>query len=135
MRDVMTYRGPDDCGLHVKGNLGLGHRRLSIIDLQTGHQPIYNEDGTIVIVFNGEIYNYIELRDRYLKRSSIQDAQRHQVIVHLYKEFGIGCLDHLNGMFAVAIQDEEEQALSGERSFWHQASVLSSGPRAAGIRI
>lgn len=106
MRDVMTYRGPDDCGIHVKDNLGLGHRRLSVIDLQTGHQPIYNEDGTIVIVFNGEIYNYVELRDQYLKGHQFKTRSDTEVIVHLYEEFGIDCVNKLNGMFAFAVRDE-----------------------------
>ncbi len=106
MRDVMTYRGPDDCGLYVKDNLGFGHRRLSVIDLQTGHQPMYNEDGKIIIVFNGEIYNYIELKDQYLKGHRFKTRSDTEVIIHLYEEFGINCVDKLNGMFAFAIRDE-----------------------------
>jgi asparagine synthase (glutamine-hydrolysing) len=106
MRDVMAYRGPDDSGLHIKGNIGLGHRRLSVIDLDTGHQPMYNEDGSIVIVPNGEIYNYIELKDTYLKHHQFRTRSDTEVVIHLYEEFGMKCLDLLNGMFAFALHDE-----------------------------
>lgn len=111
MRDVMAHRGPDDCGLDINGSTGLGHRRLSVIDIQTGHQPIYNEDGQTVIVFNGELYNYIELRDRYLKGHQFKTRSDTEVIVHLYEEFGIDCLRYLNGMFAFAIRDEKKGKL------------------------
>ena len=105
MRDAMTYRGPDDCGLYVKGNVGLGHRRLSIIDIETGRQPMFNEDGSVVIVLNGEIYNYIELRQKYLKNHDFKTRSDTEVIVHMYEEFGIDCLKFLNGMFAFALYD------------------------------
>lgn len=111
MRDVMAYRGPDDSGLYVKDNVGLGHRRLSIIDLKTGHQPMFNEDGSIVIVFNGEIYNYIELRQKYLKNHNFKTQSDTEVIIHLYEEFGIDCLKFLNGMFAFALYDSKKEKL------------------------
>jgi asparagine synthase (glutamine-hydrolysing) len=105
MRDVMKYRGPDDCGLYVKGNIGLGHRRLSIIDIETGHQPMFNQDASIVIVFNGEIYNYIELRENYLKDHTFKTRSDTEVLLHLYEEFGIECLKFLNGIFAFVLYD------------------------------
>lgn len=111
MRDLMTYRGPDDYGLYVKDNIGLGHRRLSIIDLSTGHQPMFNEDGSIVIVFNGEIYNYIELRHKYLKGHNFKTRSDTEVIIHLYEEFGMDCLKLLNGMFAFALYDIRKEKL------------------------
>ena len=111
MRDVMAYRGPDDSGLYVKDNVGLGHRRLSIIDLKTGHQPMFNEDSSIVIVFNGEIYNYIELRQKYLKNHNFKTQSDTEVIIHLYEEFGIDCLKFLNGMFAFALYDSKKEKL------------------------
>ena len=89
MCDVIRHRGPDDEGIHVEGGVGLGMRRLSIIDLSTGHQPIHNEDETIWIVFNGEIYNYRELR-RELESAGHQfyTSSDTETIVHAYEEWG-----------------------------------------------
>src|SRR5271168_5512402 len=101
MCDPIRHRGPDDEGYRVEGRMGLGMRRLSIIDLPNGRQPIGNEDGTVWVVFNGEIYNYRELRT-----SLIQAGHRFrthgdtEVLVHLYEEEGAGCLERLRGMFA-----------------------------------
>ena len=112
MCSVITHRGPDDEGLYLNNNVGLGHRRLSIIDLHVGHQPIFNEDRSIVIVFNGEIYNYRELRDELLKKShQFSTATDTEVIVHLYEEFGVECLQKLNGMFGFALWDNNERRL------------------------
>ncbi|OHD69344.1 MAG: asparagine synthase (glutamine-hydrolyzing) [Spirochaetes bacterium RBG_16_49_21] len=111
MRDVMSYRGPDDCGIYLDHGIGLGHRRLSIIDIKTGHQPMFNEDGTVVVTFNGEIYNYIELRNRYLGNHAFRTASDTEVIVHLYEEFGIEMLNHLNGMFAISLYDTRKRKL------------------------
>jgi asparagine synthase (glutamine-hydrolysing) len=106
MADSIRHRGPDDEGYHVAGPIGLGFRRLSIIDLSTGHQPLSNEDGTIWIIFNGEIYNYQELRAGLLQRGHIFKTNTDtEVIVHLYEEFGPACLDKLRGMFGFAIWD------------------------------
>ncbi|HMK35566.1 MAG TPA: asparagine synthase (glutamine-hydrolyzing) [Desulfomonilaceae bacterium] len=112
MTRQMTHRGPDEEGFFIDGPVGLGHRRLSIIDLTTGHQPLHNEDKTIWIVFNGEIYNYPELRTslaghghRFLTTSDTE------VIVHAYEEFGCDCVGLLNGMFAFAIWDASNQRL------------------------
>ncbi len=112
MADTMVHRGPDDEGYYASGSVGLGFRRLAIIDLNTGHQPISNEDGTVWIVFNGEIYNYVELR-RYLEAKGhvFRTQTDTEVIVHLYEELGENCVERLRGMFAFAIWDEREQSI------------------------
>lgn len=112
MTDVLAHRGPDGEGLHVTGPIGLGHRRLSIIDLNTGSQPMCNEDGTVWIVFNGEIYNYLELRAE-LKAfgHTFKSATDTEVIIHLYEELGEECVLRLQGMFAFAIWDKNKQKL------------------------
>jgi asparagine synthase (glutamine-hydrolysing) len=112
MADTIAHRGPDDEGYYVSGPLGLGFRRLSIIDLATGHQPLSNEDGTVWIVFNGEIYNYQELRTFLQGKGHIFKTQTDtEVIVHLYEEFGEDCVEKLRGMFAFAIWDERQESL------------------------
>jgi len=112
MCDAIAHRGPDDDGFHVSGEAALGMRRLSIIDLAGGKQPIYNADRTKWIVFNGEIYNYRELRrgldDRGHKFYTNSDTE---AIIHLYDEYGVECVKHLRGMFAFAIWDEIEKTL------------------------
>lgn len=113
MADTIRHRGPDDAGTFVAGPVGLGHRRLSIVDLASGHQPMGNEDGTITIVFNGEIYNHAELRPAL-------EAQGHQfrtrsdteAIVHAYEEMGPACAGKLRGMFAFAIWDAKSRRLT-----------------------
>src|SRR3984957_12306485 len=112
MADTIAHRGPDDEGYHVSGPIGLGFRRLSIIDLATGHQPLSNEDGTVWIVFNGEIYNYQELRAFLQGKGHVFKTQTDtEVIVHLYEEFGEDCVEKLRGMFAFAIWDERKESL------------------------
>ncbi|MBU0587305.1 MAG: asparagine synthase (glutamine-hydrolyzing) [Gammaproteobacteria bacterium] len=108
----MAHRGPDDEGFWVDGPVGVGMRRLSIIDLSGGHQPIGNEDGSIQVVMNGEIYNYRELRERLI-RSGHRFATRSdvEVLVHLYEEEGRDCIRHLNGMFAFALYDARRRSL------------------------
>src|ERR1700741_3772184 len=107
MCQSIVHRGPDDEGLFVKDGTGLGMRRLSIIDLSGGHQPVFNEDRTVWIVFNGEIYKFPELRADLLRRghhfSTHTDTE---VIVHLYEELGADCVNKLRGMFAFALYDE-----------------------------
>ncbi|MCG3206821.1 MAG: Asparagine synthetase [glutamine-hydrolyzing] 1 [Anaerolineae bacterium] len=108
----MKHRGPDDEGIFNNGAVGLGSCRLSIIDLAGGRQPITNEDKSAWIVFNGEIYNYRELRSFLQKRGHCFSTQTDtEVILHLYEEFGTHCVDHLNGIFAFAIWDETRQEL------------------------
>jgi asparagine synthase (glutamine-hydrolysing) len=112
MADTIHHRGPDDEGYYTSGPVGFGFRRLSIIDLSTGHQPISNEDDTVWIVFNGEIYNYQELRKFLVSKGHVFRSHTDtEVIVHLYEEFGVGCLEKLRGMFAFAIWDEREKSL------------------------
>jgi asparagine synthase (glutamine-hydrolysing) len=112
MTDVIAHRGPDDDGFFIQGQVGLGHRRLSIIDVSGGHQPIFNEDGTIAIVFNGEIYNYLELAKLVEARGHVlQTRSDTETIVHLYEEFGEACVAMLRGMFAFAIWDGRNQTM------------------------
>ncbi len=113
MMDIIAHRGPDGEGKHVNGPVGLGHRRLSIIDLRpTGAQPMSNEDGTVWIVFNGEIYNFPELRAELLARGHVfRSTTDTEVIVHLYEELGSECVKRLRGMFAFAIWDQKQRTL------------------------
>jgi asparagine synthase (glutamine-hydrolysing) len=112
MTDVITHRGPDSDGHFVQGRIGIGMRRLRIIDLATGEQPIANEDESLWIVFNGEIYNYVELRPLLEARGHVFSTHSDtETIVHLYEEYGARCVDHLNGMFAFAIWDCRRQEL------------------------
>ncbi|MGH8490350.1 MAG: asparagine synthase (glutamine-hydrolyzing) [Gammaproteobacteria bacterium] len=112
MTRVIAHRGPDGEGHHVSGPIGLGHRRLSIIDVSTGAQPMCNEDGTVWITFNGEIYNYVALRSELRSRGHVFKSESDtEVIVHLYEELGEACLTRLKGMFAFAIWDERHRKL------------------------
>ena len=112
MLQPIIHRGPDDFGCYLDSHIGLGSRRLSIIDLTTGRQPISNEDGTIWIVFNGEIYNYRALRHELVQRGhTFHTGSDTEIIVHLYEEMGERCVERLRGMFAFAIWDEKQQKL------------------------
>lgn len=112
MTDSISYRGPDGEGYYLKNNLGLGHRRLSIIDLSTGGQPMFNEDKTIVLVFNGEIYNYIELRDELRKFGyTFKTSSDSEVIIKAYEKWGIDCQNKFNGMWAFALWDNAKKQL------------------------
>lgn len=113
MRDTLVHRGPDDCGIYLAAGVGLGHRRLSIIDLRPeGRQPLANEDKSIRIVFNGEIYNYVELRRELIDAGHrFRSETDTEVIVHLYEDYGVRCLGRLRGMFAIAIWDERHRTL------------------------
>jgi asparagine synthase (glutamine-hydrolysing) len=112
MCDIMAHRGPDDDGVYCNGPVGLGMRRLSIVDLATGHQPLSNEDGTVWIVFNGEIYNHAELRPQLEAKGHVYRTHSDtETIVHLYEEYGHDCVLHLRGMFAFAIWDTRRQQL------------------------
>ncbi len=112
MNDTLRHRGPDDEGIYVGPGIGLGHRRLSIIDLAGGHQPMGNEDGSVSVLLNGEIYNYPELR-RELLHLGHRFATRSdtEAIVHLYEECGEGCFARLRGMFAIALWDARGRKL------------------------
>ena len=108
----LRHRGPDDEGFHLSGPLGLAHARLSVIDVNGGHQPLFNEDRTVAVVCNGEIYNHRELR-RELEARGHRFATRSdsEVIVHLYEELGAGCVERLAGMFALAVADSRERRM------------------------
>ncbi len=112
MLKALVHRGPDDEGRFSEGGLSIGHRRLSIIDLETGHQPIHNEDETLWIVYNGEVYNYRELREE------LEGLGHHfytrtdtEVLLHAYEEYGEKCVQRFNGMFALAILDRSRRSL------------------------
>jgi len=109
---LLSLRGPDDRGVHDDSRVLLGHTRLSIIDLTTGNQPMTNEDGTVWIVFNGEIYNYRELREDLRTRGHVfRTSSDTEVILHLYEDSGVDCLKDLRGMFAIAIWDKPKRRL------------------------
>src|SRR5213079_3765459 len=112
MSDTLTHRGPDDEGFFVDQNVGLAMRRLNVIDLVTGHQPISNEDGSVWIVFNGEIYNFPELRrELESKGHRFYTHTDTEVIVHLYEDLGSECVQKLRGMFAFALYYERKRKL------------------------
>jgi asparagine synthase (glutamine-hydrolysing) len=112
----IAHRGPDGQGTYLDCNVGLGHCRLSIIDLSTGDQPMTNEDGTVWIVFNGEIYNFQPLREDLIARGHVfRSRSDTEVIIHLYEEYGAECVRHLRGMFAFAIWDKKHRRLFAAR--------------------
>lgn len=126
MTTRLAHRGPDAGATYVSGSVGLGHRRLSIIDLQGGHQPMFTEDRSAVIVFNGEIYNYVELREVLKQEGYVFRSESDtEVILHLYRRDGNRCVDKLNGMFAFVIWDERSQTVfaardrMGEKPFYY----------------
>ena len=112
MRDVIAHRGPDDVGIFIDGNVGLGHRRLSIVDVASGHQPMTNEDGALQITYNGEIYNHSDYRDDLEARGHVYRTHCDtETILHLYEDHGDACVDYLRGMFAFAIWDTKKREL------------------------
>jgi asparagine synthase (glutamine-hydrolysing) len=112
MTEALAHRGPDDYGYYVNGPVGLGHRRLSIIDLSGGRQPIYNEDGSAAIIFNGEIYNYRDLAARMAAAGhTFKTRSDTETILHTYEEYGEECVHHLRGMFTFAIWDQRKRRL------------------------
>lgn len=112
MTDSIAHRGPDDSGYHRLPGVGLGHRRLSIIDLAGGHQPLFNEDGSVAVVFNGEIYNFAELADELTARGHrFATRSDTEVIVHAWEEWGAACVERFRGMFAFAIHDAGKETL------------------------
>ena len=112
MNDSQAHRGPDGEGLHLEPGVGLGHRRLSIIDIATGQQPLYNEDGSVVVVFNGEIYNYQELIPELQALGHVFHTRSDtEVIVHAWEAWGERCVDRFRGMFAFALYDRNRETL------------------------
>src|ERR1041385_6587240 len=112
MRDVIAHRGPDDVGIFIDGNVGLGHRRLSIVDVASGHQPMTNEDNSLQITYNGEIYNHADYRDELESRGHVYRTHCDtETILHLYEDHGEDCVNYLRGMFAFAIWDTKKREL------------------------
>src|SRR5262245_2686301 len=121
MLDLIAHRGPDGAGTHVEPGLGIGMRRLSIIDLYGGWQPIWNENQTVGVVFNGEIYNYVELRQELAAAGHQFKTQTDtEVLVHLYEDHGAAMLPKLRGMFAFAILDRRQGKLFLARDHFGQ---------------
>ncbi len=119
MTDAIKHRGPDDADYYMDGTISLGFRRLSIIDLEGGRQPILNEDGTKALAFNGEIYNYQEIKQDLLKAGHVfKTATDSEVLLHGYEEYGEGLLNKLRGMFAFVIWDKVKKELFGARDFF-----------------
>ena len=116
MTNTISHRGPDDEGYYIEDNVGLGFRRLSIIDLTTGHQPLKDYSGRYWIIFNGEVYNFKEERVKLIKKGYVfKTSSDTEVIVNLYAEYKEKCLEHLRGMFAFVIWDKKEKVLFGAR--------------------
>lgn len=112
MNDIQIHRGPDEGGLHLEPGIGLGHRRLSIIDITTGQQPLYNEDRSVVVVYNGEIYNFAMLRDELETHGHVfRTHSDTEVIVHAWEQWGERCVDRFRGMFAFAVWDRNRRVL------------------------
>ncbi|MGS2724293.1 asparagine synthase (glutamine-hydrolyzing) [Porticoccus sp. GXU_MW_L64] len=113
MRDIITHRGPDESGSYTEGPVGLGHRRLSIIDIANGHQPMQTEDGRFTIVFNGEVYNYLEIKHLLVKEGvGFTSSSDTEVVLKLFSAKGLEAIKLLNGMFAFAIWDSVEEKLT-----------------------
>jgi asparagine synthase (glutamine-hydrolysing) len=130
MTRILSHRGPDADGYHVGPGVGLGHRRLSIIDLRTGDQPIYNETRSVAVVFNGEIYNYRELASELETRGHrFATHSDTETIVHAYEEYGVRCVDRFRGMFAFALWDEPRRRLvlardrAGKKPLYYHADA------------
>ncbi|HEV7912471.1 MAG TPA: asparagine synthetase B, partial [Albitalea sp.] len=112
MNQSQHHRGPDETGTHLAPGVALGHKRLSIIDLATGQQPLFNEDGSVVVVFNGEIYNYRELIPALTALGHVfRTRSDTEVIVHAWEAWGEDCVNRFRGMFAFALWDERQQTL------------------------
>ena len=112
MNDAIAYRGPDGDGFHIEPGVGLGHRRLSIVDVAGGGQPMYNEDETVVIIFNGEIYNFPALRPQLQAMGHVfRNRCDTEAVIHAWESWGPECLQHLSGMFAFALWDRRQQVL------------------------
>ena len=119
MMNTIVHRGPDSAGTHIDSKVALGFRRLSIIDLDAGSQPMYNEDNDVVIVFNGEIYNYQELREDLIEKGHVfRTNSDTETLIHSYEEYGEDMLSRLRGMFAFVIWDGKNDKIFGVRDFF-----------------
>ena len=103
MNQAIIHRGPDDEGYYLNENIGLAMRRLSIIDLETGHQPMFSSDKKLVIIFNGEIFNFREIKERYLKEYHFTTKSDTEVVLYMFHKMGKSCLDLIQGIFVFAI--------------------------------
>jgi asparagine synthase (glutamine-hydrolysing) len=122
MTDILHHRGPDGDGFHYAPGIGLGHRRLAIVDLATGDQPLYNEDGMVCVVYNGEIYNFQPLMAELAALGhTFRTRCDTEVIVHAWEEWGEACLERFNGMFAFALWDAARETL-----FWRATGSARS---------
>ncbi len=125
MVEALSHRGPDDHGTYLRDNCALGQTRLSIIDVAGGHQPLFNEDGTVAVIFNGEIYNFAELRQSLLQKGhTFQTRSDTEVIVHLWEEEGTRCVERLRGMFAFVLHDRRRNVLFGARDRFGQKPLF-----------
>src|SRR5919202_4407153 len=112
MSDTLRHRGPDEEGVHLRANVGLAIRRLAVIDPRGGHQPVHNEDQSVQVVFNGEIYNHRRLRSELARKGHrLLSGCDSEIIPHLYEEYGTDFVTHLEGMFAIALWDRSRQQL------------------------
>src|SRR5947207_484752 len=112
MNESQHHRGPDECGVHVEAGVGLGHRRLSIIDVSTGQQPLWNEDGSVVVIYNGEMYNYQSLIPELTALGhTFRTRSDTEVIVHAWETWGEACVTRFRGMFAFALYDRNRSTL------------------------
>ena len=134
MVDILSHRGPDADGFLVQGPVAMGMRRLSIIDLAGGDQPIFNEDRSIAVIMNGELFNYVELREWLISKGHrFSTKSDTEILVHLYEEYGLGLLPKLNGMFANGQWDSDDrlwQAIADQG--WMGLIVPEEPLRAAG---
>jgi asparagine synthase (glutamine-hydrolysing) len=132
--NAMRHRGPDDLGYYRQDSVFIGNRRLSIIDLTGGHQPIFNEDRSVAVVCNGEIYNYVELaRSLRARGHTFATNSDTEVIVHLYEEYGSDLVQHLRGMFALAIWDARRNVLFGARDRFGKKPLYYTQPSTGGL--
>jgi asparagine synthase (glutamine-hydrolysing) len=126
MLSSIYHRGPDESGVYFGNGIGLGNVRLSIIDLESGQQPMIDESGNYVIVYNGELYNYIELREALLEKGyKFKTSSDTEVVLNMFIHYGAECLSHFNGQFAFAIWNKKKEGIiSCTRQGWDKASFL-----------
>ena len=135
MRDALTHRGPDEAGEYFHEQVALGHRRLSIVDVLAGQQPFASSDGSLVVVFNGEIYNHPDLRRRLqTKGHHYRTDCDTESIINAYREYGIECPKYLDGMFAFVLLDKKNNKLFGARDRFGKKPLYYSFPNLAGHR-